>query len=131
MGVHIDASQVDRLAVDLSGAPRRIQRDAHRTMERTALEIKRKMKDDFSGHRFARQVPLSLEYQRVDDNGLVYEIGELDSEGPQWGLAAILAFGTSNNAPVVDHTAALRREAPAMIQHLGGDAEGAVLGGPE
>lgn len=131
MGVHFDTSQVDRLAVDLSEAPRRIQRTAHRTMERSALEIKRKMKDDFSGHKYAPRVQLSLEYQRVDDNGLVYDIGELDSEGPQWGLAAILAFGTSNNAPMVDHTAALRRETPAMVYHLGGDAEGAVLGGPE
>lgn len=129
MGVHVDASQVNRLAIDLSGAPERIQHDAHRTMERTALEVKRRMKDDFSGHPYAPHVPLSLEYQRVDTDGLAYEIGELDSAGPQWGLAAILAFGTSNNAPVVDYTAGLRREIPVMLEHLGANAEDAVLGG--
>jgi hypothetical protein len=128
MGVHIDTSQVDELAVDLSRAPERMKRAAGKTMKRSALEIKRKMRQDFSGHRYARAVPLSLEFQSL--GGLRYEIGELDSAGPQWGLAAILAFGTSNNAPVVDHTAALRREAPVMVQHLLDGGADSVFGGP-
>ncbi|MDN4174732.1 hypothetical protein QWY28_17355 [Nocardioides sp. SOB77] len=131
MGVHIDASEVDRLAVDMRGAPLRLQRKARGVMKRGALEIKRGMQDDFSGHRYAGAVPASIEFEQRDAAGLAYEIGELDSAGPQWGLAAILAFGTSNNAPVVDHTAALRGEAPEIARHLGDAAEDSVLGGAE
>ncbi|GAA1138373.1 hypothetical protein [Nocardioides aquiterrae] len=129
--VHIDASEVARLAVDLSEAPGRLQRRAPRTMKRSALEIKRRMMQDFSGHRRARGTELSLEMQQLDGLGLTWEIGELDSAGYRWGLAAILTFGTSNNAPVVDHTAALWREMPTTISHLGGDAEDSVLRGAE
>lgn len=128
MGEHIDTSELNRLAVDLSRAPGRLQRRAPRTMRRSALEIKRKMQADFSGHNYAGGVPGSLEFEQRDAVGLAYEIGELDSSGPQWGIAAILAFGTSNNAPVVDHTAGLRREMPTMLRHLADDAEGSVLG---
>lgn len=131
MGVNIDASQVNRLAVDLERAPKRLQFAARKTMKRSALAIKTRMQEDFSGHRYAGAVPGSLEFQQLDGHGFHYEIGELDSGGPQWGLAAILAFGTSNNAPVVDHVAGLRRETPIMLAHLGADAEDAVLGGAE
>lgn len=129
MGVRIDTSQIDELAVDLSRAPERMKRAAGKTMKRSALEIKKKMRQDFSGHRYARAVPFSLEFQ--PRGGLRYEIGELDSAGPQWGLAAILAFGTSNNTPVVDHTAALRREAPVMMRHLLDGGVDSVFGGAE
>jgi hypothetical protein len=128
-GVHFDTSQVDRLAVDLSEAPKRLQFAARKTMKRTALEIKRRMQEEFSGHRYAEAVPLSLEFRATRADGLGYEIGELDSAGPQWGLAAILAYGTSNNAPVADHRKSLREEAPIMLAHLGSDAADAVLGG--
>jgi hypothetical protein len=130
-GVHFDTSQVDRLAVDMTEAPKRLQLRARKTMKRSALEIKRHMMEEFSGHRYARGVPASLEFRQLDGEGFAYEIGELDSAGPQWGIAAILAFGTSNNAPVVDHTAGLWREAPIMASHLGADAESAVFGDPE
>jgi hypothetical protein len=124
----VDTSQANRLAVDLSQAPGRLQRRAPKTMKRSALEIKKRMQSDFSGHRFAGGVPFSLEFERRDALGLSYEIGELDSAGRQWGIAAILAFGTANNAPVVDHAAGLRREAPTMLNHLADDAEGSVFG---
>lgn len=128
MGVHVDTSDLNRLAVDLTQAPGRLQRRAPRTMKRSALEIKKKMQQDFSGHRYAGGVPGSLEFEQRDALGLAYEIGELDSGGPQWGIAAILAFGTSNNAPNVDHAAGLRRETPSMVRHLADDAEDSVLG---
>jgi hypothetical protein len=128
MGKHIDTSDARDLVVDLAGAPGRIRRKAPAVMKRGALEVKRGMADDFSGHRYAGRVPASLEFEQRDALGLVYEVGELDSAGPQWGIAAILAYGTSNNAPVVDHTAALRREVPAIERHLGDAGEEAALG---
>ena len=126
--LRVDTSDARRFGIDLSNASGRLQRRAPRTMKKSALQIKRRMAEDFSGHRYAGAVPASLEFQQLDPLGLRFEIGELDSGGPQWGLAAILAFGTSNNAPVVDHTAALWREAPVMLNHLGGDAADSVFG---
>ena len=129
MGTHIDTSDAKRLSVDLAKAPGRLQRRAPRTMKRSALEVKRRMQEDFSGHRYAGGVPFSLEFEQLDGLGLAYEVGELDSAGRQWGIAAILAFGTANNAPRVDHTAGLRRELPSIVRHLADDGEDSVLGG--
>lgn len=125
----VDASEVMALARELAGAPRRAEREAKRVMKRSALEVKRHMAADFSGHRYAGAVPGSLEFEAVGGGGLAYEVGELDSGGPQWGIAAILAYGTSNNAPNVDHTAGLRKETPAIERHLGNAGEDSILGG--
>ena len=126
-GVKFDTSQVDRLAIDLEEAPKRMQLAARKTMKRSALEIKRRMVEEFSGHSHAGGVPFSLEFQPRGEFG--WEIGELDSAGRQWGLAAILAYGTANNAPVADHRKSLREETPIMLRYLGADAEKSVLGG--
>lgn len=131
MGVHFDTSQVDRLAVDLSQAPKRVQLKARGVMKRGALEIKRSMIREFSGHSHAPYVQGSFEFEQRDAYGLRYEIGELDSSGPQWGLAAILSKGTANNTPVADERNALRGEIPAIMRHLGDAAEDSVLGGAE
>jgi hypothetical protein len=125
----VDVSQVEALARDLERAPRRLKRETRRTMKKSALEVKKGMQRDFRGHSYAPSVWRSLEFQPRGEFG--YEIGELDSSGPHWGIAAILAFGTSNNAPVDDHTAALRRETPKMVDYLGQGAEDAVFGGAE
>lgn len=132
MGIHVDASQVYSLAVNLGDAPKRLSPEARSVVKKGALEIKRGMQKDFSGHRYAPQVPGSLEFE-MSGNAAYSEakIGELDSAGPQWGLAGILAYGTSNNAPVVDFTQALVGEDEAIEKHLGDAAEGAALGGAE
>lgn len=128
MGFHIDSSEVDRLTVDLRGADRRVVEGARPVMKRGALEVKKRMQREFSGHNYAGGVPFSLEFNQTDALGLGYEIGELDSAGRQWGIAAILSYGTSNNAPVADHRKALIGEAPAIEKHLGDVAEDSVLG---
>lgn len=125
-GVRFDTSEVDRLAADLTQAPRRLQFKARGVMKKGALEILRGMRRDFSGHSHAPHVPRSLEMEPRGAFG--WEIGELDSAGGQWGIAHILAYGTSNNAPVVDHRAALRKEIPEIMRHLSEAAEESVLG---
>lgn len=125
---HFDTSEVDRLTVDLTGAPRRVVENARPVMKKAAASVRRRMQNDFRGHRYAGSVPASLESQQRDAHGLAFEIGELDSSGAQWGLAAILAYGTSNNAPVVDHSASLRRVAPQLEKNLGDAGEDSVLG---
>jgi hypothetical protein len=62
-------------------------------------------------------------------SGLSYDVGELDSAGPSWGIAAIMAFGTVNNAPVVDHEMPARREMFVLEKYLGDAGEEDVLGG--
>lgn len=125
----VENGDLARLAADLRLAPGRAQRASKRVMKRGALEVKRGMMKEFSGHRYAGHVPGSLEFQQVDGDGLVYDVGELDSAGPQWGIAAILAYGTSNNAPVVDHTKPAMREGLVLQEKLGDAGEDAVLGG--
>lgn len=126
----VDSSEVTHLAVDLSKAPDRITSDMRKVVKRGALNIKRGMQKDFSGHRYAGGVPGSFEFNQSGSNAFIAqaEIGELDSAGPQWGIAAILAYGTSNNAPVVNLTGALYREVPALTKYLGDAAENDVLG---
>lgn len=125
----VDNHELAQLAADLRMAPARAHRESKRVMKRGALEVKRGMMKEFSGHRYAGHVPGSLEFQQVDGDGLVYDVGELDSAGPQWGIAAILAYGTSNNAPVVDHTKPAAREGLVLQEKLGDAGEDAVLGG--
>ena len=122
-----DTSEVDRLAADLSKAPARIQRSAPKVFARAAFEIKKGMKRDASGHRHLPQLDQHVSYDRL---GLLdYEIG-FDKVG-QGNLANFAAFGSINNAPVMDHTAALRHEIPEIMRHLGDEGEDAVLGGAE
>lgn len=130
-GFKFDTSEVGRLSVDLSGADHRVVENARPVMKRGALEVKKKMQKELSGHRYAGGVPFSLEFQAQDALGLAYEIGELDSAGRQWGLAAILTYGTSNNAPVADHRRALIGESDKIAEHLGDAGEDSVLGGAE
>lgn len=126
MGVHFDTSQVDRLAVDMAGAPMRLQMKARGVMKRGALEIKKNLRREFSGHSHAGGVPFSLEMEPRGQFG--WEIGELDSGGRQWGIAAILEYGTVNNSPRTDMKASLRKEIPAIMRHLGDEAAAAVFG---
>ena len=115
MDVSIDASQVDKLAADLGKAGRKATLQATAVIAKGALNIKNGMKADFTGHRYAPRIPAAINY---DLRGLSAEIG-VDKRGPQGGLGNILAFGTSKNAAVVDHTAALRREVPNIEKFLG------------
>lgn len=124
MGVHIDTSEVDRLAVDLSEAPERLHRDVRKILEVGANKIKKGMRRDFTGHSHAPYIPAAIGYDQIGE--FAYEIG-VDKHGPQGGLGNILAFGTSNNAPVVDHTAALTKETPVIVEKLADAAEKDVL----
>lgn len=133
MSVHVDDTQVKELYKDLRGAPGRMQRRAPKVLRRGAVEIKKGMRHDFvesqfSGHHRGTYHPDIHRAINFDQKGLLdFEIG-VDKDGPQGGLGNILAFGTSHNGAIVDHTAALWREAPEVEKHLGEAAEESVLG---
>lgn len=130
--IDIDSREVETLALDLSKAPGRIQRKAPGVLRRGAVEIKKGMRRDFfsqpkvRGHRgYYPKVARAINYDELTPYD--YEIG-VDKNSDQGPLAHILAFGSVNNAPVVDKNAALRRELPIIQEHLADAAEESVLG---
>lgn len=110
-----DVSDLDRLAIDLGNAGPKATREAMDVIKKAAVEIKKGMAEDFTGHSHAPLIPRAVDFTV---RGLSAEIG-VNKSGPQGGLGNILAFGTSKNAAVVDHTAALRRELPNVERFLG------------
>jgi len=125
MDFTMDASEVAKLAIDLGKAGRKATLGAAAVIEHGALNIKNGMRRDFTGHRYAPAIPRAINY---DVRGLSAEIG-VDKRGPQGGLGNILAFGTSKNAAVVDHTAALVRETPNIEKFLADVGVGALTTG--
>jgi len=129
--VHLDATEVLALAEDLDGAKGRFEKSAVKIMRRGAVKVKAGMRKDFSGHRYAPRVGLSVNYDFWHTPGrrVGFEVGPDKSiPGLQGALGNILAFGTINNLPVVDKDAAMRHELPVLTQYLGRAAEQAVLG---
>ena len=122
MSFEIDASEVDLLAVSLGKAGRKVALDSAKVIAKGAGKVAEGMRKDFSGHGHAPAIPRAINY---DVRGLDFEVG-VDKRGPQGGLGNILAFGTSKNAAVVDHTASLRRELPEIEKWLGDVGERAV-----
>ncbi|MDR6117270.1 hypothetical protein QE370_000454 [Aeromicrobium sp. SORGH_AS981] len=121
---HWDTDELDRLIVDMSGAPGRIQRSAPKAFEVAANKIKKGLIADATGHGHLPQLPRYVSYDRLAL--LRYEIGfEKDGQG---NLGNVAAIGTSNNAPVLDHRASTRRELPHLERALGDIGENAVLG---
>lgn len=114
MDLNIDTSEVDALAVTLGKAGRKATLDAARVIAKAAGKVAEGMKQDFTGHSHAPHIPRAVNY---DVRGLNFEVG-VDKRGPQGGLGNLLAFGSSKNGPVVDHTASLRRELPAIEKYL-------------
>lgn len=111
--IDLDTSDVHRLAVDLTGAAAKVQIGANVELEASAVRVRDGMKADATGHAFLPRLPEYVSYERVALALLAYDIG-FDKRG-QGNLANIAAFGTSKNAPVMDHTASLRREEPVVV----------------
>ncbi|HET6916593.1 MAG TPA: hypothetical protein VFH56_10940 [Acidimicrobiales bacterium] len=126
-GVNFDTSQVDRLALDLEEAPKRLQLGAKRVMRRGAAKVRDVMKSDATGHRHLPHLQDYVGYDQIGEYG--YRIGF--AKGGQGSLANIAAFGSVNNAPVMDLNHGLHVVAPWIADQMGGAAEDAVLGGAE
>lgn len=124
--VEWDTSEVNRLAVDLSRAPNRIQRAAPKVLEVAANKIKKSLRQDASGHGYLHHLPFTVNYTKFGP--LDYEIG-FDDVG-QGELANIAVYGSINNAPVAKspYEHALM-ESEHMERHFADEAEDAVLGG--
>lgn len=128
-GFEIDDSELRSLAVDLEEAPFRIQRGAHKTLDWAGGLVNKGMKADARGHRELPHLPRSVTNEFLDF--WTQEIGLGPIPGTQGRLAHIIVYGSVNNAPVYDHTAALRRSTPAILERFAGTAEDATLGSKE
>jgi hypothetical protein len=122
VNVEFDTSELAALAVSLGNAGRKATIEATRVVAKAAGKVAEGMRQDFTGHSHAPAIPAAVNY---DVRGLSFEVG-VDKRGPQGGLGNLLAFGSANNAPVVDHTASLRRELPAIEKYLADVAERAL-----
>lgn len=123
-----DTSQVDRLSLDLSEAPGRMQRKAPRVFAGGALEITNRLKVAAEGHRYLPGLANRVNYDKLGD--LHYEIG-FEKVG-QGNLANFAVYGSINNAPIMMSPAdAARLEMPAIERNLADAGEAAVLEGDE
>lgn len=135
MSIEIDDRELHQLAVDIGGAPWRVTRNARTALSRSAALVDEQMTIDAYGHRgnwfgrpgtdYATKLDLHVSHELLGnwtaDIGIEYKgVGK---------LAHIIVYGSANNAPVYDHTAALRRSIPQILQKFGEAAEDSVLGG--
>lgn len=133
--LHIDDSELDRLEMDLAGAPLRVQFGAQKALMSGARLVDREMAEIVDGHRgnwfgkpgtsYPTPIGQHVSHEMVGD--LEAEIG-VEKKGAG-KLAHILAYGSVNNGPVFDHTQALTRAMPRIAEQFGEMAEDAVLGG--
>lgn len=135
MKIDIDDAELRNLEIDLSGAPGRIQRRAPATLRtKVGPALSREMKADAAGHmgnyfgipgtEYVTPLPRHVSFEMRS----TWEV-EAGIENKGAGkLAHIIVYGSVNNAPVYDHTAALRRVQPRALQWLADAAEGSVLG---
>lgn len=121
-----DKREMDRVAVDLTRAPGRVQRNSSTVMRRFASRVARGMRADASGHRYLDQLPSTVSHGQTGP--LRHEVG-FDKRG-QGKLAHIIVFGSVNNAPVFDNAASVRRELPRATDSLADAGEDSILGGP-
>lgn len=117
----VDMSQVDRLADDLEAVAAEAAPKVKKVVEKGAVNIKNGMRQDATGHPRSRYFPSSISYD-ITDGGMGAEIGP-DKDRVQGDLGNLLYFGSSNNAPVLDINAPLRKEEPRFADALADVAE--------
>lgn len=118
MDFTLDTSELDSLAVDLGKAGRKATLSAAAVIKHAAVNIKTNMQDDISQHPHFDEVARDISF---DIRGLSVEVGPVTGRGKghQGSLAFIAAYGASSTPAFWDHTAALRKELPAIEKFLG------------
>ncbi len=110
-----DASEVHALAVRLGSVPARAMLALRPVGERAGMKMKASMRRGATGHRHLPGLARAVEYNVTSSpSELSVEVG-FRKQG-QGNLAAIAAFGSVNNAPVMDITAPLREEVQPFMQ---------------
>ena len=131
---HIDGSELERLVVDMDGAPGRIQRNARKAVAKGARIIDRAMTEDATGHLGNLWGKPGTSYPTPLERHVSHEmIGPLSAEiGIEYKgagkLAHILAYGSVNNAPAYDPMSGPRRVMPLVLEAMADAAEESVFG---
>lgn len=118
MSVTVDASQVHALAVDLRKVPAKVHPQVKAVVAKGALNVKKGMREEASGHRFLQHFPYTITYDvTTTPTSIEAEIGP-DHGKTQGPLAGVVYFGTSNSGPVANLTGPLERELPVFERFL-------------
>lgn len=132
--LHIDDSELRNLELDLSRAPLRAQANASSAVRRGAQLVDAEMVIDATGHMGNYFGIPGTEYATPLEKHVSHEMlaplwAEIGIESKGAGkLAHIIVYGSVNNAPVYDHTAALRRSTPAIEGFVADAGEESVFG---
>jgi hypothetical protein len=121
--IEFDTSELDALARDLLDAAQ--VRDFEKVMHKAANNIKRTMREDASGHRHLPGLASKVNYEIASTGREVMVIVGFEKKG-QGNLANFAAYGSVNNAPVLDITRGLRAEIPKLERWLGALAKDAL-----
>lgn len=114
----VDTSQLDKLAADLAAAPSRVLPQVKGVVAKGALNVKKGMQAEATGHRYLGLFPYTIGYDmKTTATGVRADIGP-DHDKPQGPLAGIVYFGTSKSGPVANLTGPLERELPAFETFL-------------
>ena len=110
-----DTSELDALARELATAHLKILPAITPVAHRAGVNIKATMKKDASGHSHLPGLPRYVEYDiERTPTSVTVDVG-FRKEG-QGNLANIAAFGSVNNAPVMDITRGLTEEVPNFMR---------------
>ena len=123
----VDNSELYALAHDFGVMPDKYVKKIRPIFNRTALEIKKGMQDDFKGSRHFRKVAQSIDYEVTDGPaGMSAEVGPNAARGSAAPLAGIAYFGGSRGGggTVRDPVFHARDQGQKMIGYLGMAAEG-------
>lgn len=111
----IDTSELDALAASFAAAPARVMAAIVPVAGKAGVNMKRVMVKDSSGHSHLPGLSSKVEYDvDVSASQVSVEVG-FRKEG-QGNLANVAAFGTANNAPVMDITRGLVAEVPNFMR---------------
>ena len=133
-----ESSDLDRLVVDLTGTPRRIQRRAAQQLAGPVGRlVAREMRVDAAGHQgnwFGRpgtayNTPLEKHVSHEMVGPYELEAG-IEKKGAG-KLGHIIAYGSVNNTPAYDPGAGPRRALPRVVDMLADTAEESMLGDEE
>lgn len=112
----LDHRELDALGLHLTAAPAAVIPAILPAANRAGLNIKRRMGRDASGHAHLKGLGSKVEYEVTPSvSSVEIEVGFRDEGLGE--LANIAAFGSVNNAPVMDITAGLTEELPKLVRY--------------
>lgn len=111
-----DASEVHALAADMQMAPAKVMLALVPVAHTAGNKMKAGLRRGASGHRRLAGLSAGISYELdVTPSQVKVEAGWFNPTG-QGHLENIAAFGSVNNAPVMDITEPLRAEVPAFVR---------------